>query len=223
MVTKEQQIGMKLAAALLHAKVSVADVAEACEVSPQAVYKWLRTGQIAREHLPKLAQLTGITTDALLNEKSAIGVREPLSDYATLRDVRIVGYAQGGIEDGYFEEVSDGDSSVSFNTRDDAAYALIVKGDSMSPRIRSGEIIVVTPGRQPHPGDDVIVATVGGKKMAKHYLYRRNGSIALGSINEAHSIITLPETEIQAIHYIAGRLPSSAIRDLTIKDSKEWF
>lgn len=60
----------------------------------------------------------------------------------------MVGTAQLG-DDGYFCElqypVGHGDGRINWPTRDPNAYALRCKGESMKPRIRHGEFVVIEP------------------------------------------------------------------------------
>ena len=54
--------------------LSVEEMAAACDVTVQAVYKWFNGGKIARKHLPTLADKLGIPMDALfLDEGFAAG------------------------------------------------------------------------------------------------------------------------------------------------------
>lgn len=43
------------------------------------------------------------------------------------------------------------------NVNDPTAFALVVKGSSMSPRIEDGDIVVVSPKLEPHSGDICVV------------------------------------------------------------------
>lgn len=43
------------------------------------------------------------------------------------------------------------------NVNDPAAFALVVKGSSMSPKIEDGDIVVVSPKLEPHSGDICVV------------------------------------------------------------------
>src|SRR5437764_7678229 len=51
----------------------------------------------------------------------------------------------------------DGDSFIYTYSQDPDAYGIRVQGDSMRPRIKSGEYIVAEPGMEAQPGDDVVV------------------------------------------------------------------
>ncbi len=90
-------------------------------------------------------------------------------------------------------------------------YALKFKGDSMYPRIKHGEIIVIDQDHAPEPGDDVVVNLRDGKQMVKVYLYQRHEEITLGSINNNHGNITVSLDQIQNMHYITARLPSGSV------------
>lgn len=92
------------------------------------------------------------------------------------KNVPIVGTVEGG-PDGYLEElghpVGHGDGLIEYPAKDHNTYALRVRGESMRPRIKSGEFIVVEPNTEPNPGDDVVVICHDGRKMVKELLYTR--------------------------------------------------
>lgn len=129
------------------------------------------------------------------------------------KEVPVVGTVEGG-PDGYLEELGHptghGDGTVEHPAKGRNAYALRVRGESMHPRIRSGEFIIVEPDMPANPGDDVVVICCDGRKMVKQMLYQRDGEVTLGSINNGFKPITLPLAEVEAIHYVAGILPRGA-------------
>lgn len=121
--------------------------------------------------------------------------------------VPVVGTAQLG-DDGYFCElqypVGHGDGRINWPTRDPNAYALRCKGESMKPRIRHGEFVVIEPNHGFNPGDEVLVRERSGKVMVKQLAYVRDGMVHLDSVNEAHPRISIPEDEVEVIQYVAG-------------------
>lgn len=127
--------------------------------------------------------------------------------------VPVVGSVQGG-DNGYLVSLDypagHGDGYLRHASKDSEAYAVKVRGDSMAPRIRSGEFIVVEPNTEVTPGDDVVAIFSNGKRMVKTLLYRRDGEICLGSINENHAKITALEEEIESLHYVAAIMPRGA-------------
>jgi phage repressor protein C with HTH and peptisase S24 domain len=132
--------------------------------------------------------------------------------------VPVIGFAIATPEhDGYFDDMGlpagGGDEFVAWPTTDPNAYALRVKGDSMQPRIRPGELVVVEPNARVAPGHDVLVRTKDGRRMVKQLLYQRGGEVALGSINQAHKQTTITLEEIESMHFVAGIVPQSSFRE----------
>jgi phage repressor protein C with HTH and peptisase S24 domain len=126
------------------------------------------------------------------------------------RFVAIVGIAQGGIDgyiniDGYLP--GQGDGEIYTYSQDPGAYGIRIRGDSMRPRIKSGEFIVAEPNTEAMPGDDVVVRLTGDKTMVKELLWRRDGEVSLGSINASVPPITLQLDEIESIHRVAAIVP----------------
>ena len=127
------------------------------------------------------------------------------------RSVAIVGEVQGG-SDGYISiddyPAGHGHSHLpEVRSRDAGAYGLKVRGDSMRPRIKSGEYIAVEPNVEAQPGDDVVVKFLDGSCVVKELLWIRDGDVCLGSINNGVPPITRPMTEIVHIHRVAAIMP----------------
>lgn len=137
-------------------------------------------------------------------------VAEPLANYAPHPPV--VGTVQLG-DDGYWHEleypVGHGEGFVRYPTKDANTYALRVKGDSMRPRIKPGEFVVIEPNAAFGPGDEVMVQTKDGRSMIKQLGSRRDGLIELLSVNEDHKPITLEEKDVEKIHHVGGILKSN--------------
>lgn len=138
-------------------------------------------------------------------------------DALTLRDLRripLVGEVKGG-SDGYLEElqypVGHGDGFVFWPTTDNSAYALRVRGDSMHPRYRAGEFVIVEPSKEPPVGEDVVVIFHDGRKMLKVLNWVRDGEVQLLSINNGFAPLTVSASDIRAMHYAAGRAPRAAL------------
>lgn len=131
------------------------------------------------------------------------------------KKVPVVGEVKGGA-DGYLEEmqypVGHGDGHVDWPTRDNHAYALRVRGDSMHPRYRAGEFVIVEPSVEATVGEDVIVCCKDGRKMLKVLNWIRDGEAQFLSINNGYGPLTVELTEIDTIHRAAGRAPRSCLK-----------
>lgn len=119
------------------------------------------------------------------------------------RSVKIAGTAQLGAE-GYWTALSPCEGHVDIPTRDKDAYALRLRGDSMSPAIRSGWVAVCEPNSQLIPGEYVHIKLKGfdgeGESMVKELLYANDEEISVMSINDAFGRRTLALADIEYIH-----------------------
>ena len=172
--------------------------------------------EVARKFEAKLGKPLG-WMDTLQIPQHRVG--QTLAEYKQedfVAGVPVVGTAQLG-DDGYWLEtehpVGQGDGFVRYPTKDPNTYALRVKGDSMRPRIKPGEFVVIEPNRGFVVGDEVMVQTKDGRSMIKQLGARRNGLVELLSINEDHRPITLEESQIAKIHHVGGILKSSMYYD----------
>lgn len=124
----------------------------------------------------------------------------------TIRRVPIVGTAKLG-DDGFYEELSypagHGDGWVESYSRDQNAYALRVKGDSMHPAIRHGQIVVVSPSAACLPGCFVMLALRDGRKMVKELVMERAGEITVESVNGG-SRLTIDRADIEKMHAVSS-------------------
>jgi len=131
------------------------------------------------------------------------------------RAIPVVGMAQLG-DQGFWADieypVGHGDGFIDFPTADPDAYALKCVGDSMRPRIKDGEYVIVEPSRTVEPGDEVLVKSKDGRVMVKEFAYSRAGRIHLLSTNEAHATIAIPKDEISKMHYVGAIVKKSSWR-----------
>jgi SOS-response transcriptional repressor LexA len=124
----------------------------------------------------------------------------------------VVGTAQLG-DNGFFVEleypVGYGDGYVEHSTTDKDAYALQCKGDSMRPRIKPNEYVIIEPNAKVNNGDEVLVKCTKGRVMVKELLYIRDGEVHLGSVNESFAKITIPLSEVDTMQYVGAIVKSS--------------
>lgn len=128
------------------------------------------------------------------------------------RRIPVVGTAQLG-DDGFWAEleypVGHGDGYLDFPSRDKDAYGVRCKGDSMLPRIKDGEFVVVEPNRKVEHGDEVLVKAKDGRVMVKIYLYNAQGRIHLMSTNSTHAPIAIDADKVERMHYVAAIVKQS--------------
>ena len=114
-------------------------------------------------------------------------------------------------QEGYLEAIdqTQGDDSIEYQAKDQQTYALRVRGESMRPRVKSGEFIVLEPSIEAVPGDDVLIICRDGRKILGELLYCREDEVTLGSINNVFKPVSLQIQNIRDIHYVAAIVPRS--------------
>lgn len=121
--------------------------------------------------------------------------------------IPVVGMAQLG-DNGFWADieypVGHGDGFLDFPSKDREAYGIRCKGDSMLPRIRDGEFVVIEPNHPVEPGDEVLVKASDGRVMIKILLYTRLGRTHLASVNTEHQPIAIDSTDIDRLHFVAA-------------------
>jgi SOS-response transcriptional repressor LexA len=157
--------------------------------------------------LPEMS--VGRGTDAgLFEDGSNVEPGPPITTAA--RRIDIMGTAQMG-PDGHWVGLDDAGGWVETWSRDTDAYALLLRGDSMAPAIRSGWVAVCEPNHRLVPGEYVMVTTTDGQSMVKELLFQNDTGVSLMSINAAYERRTIPWTEIETIHYVGAILGPSKV------------
>jgi transcriptional regulator with XRE-family HTH domain len=156
---------------------------------------------------PRLAK--EIAEMAMLGLESNVEQGPPITSFT--RRIEIVGTAQLG-PDGYWSGLDGKDGWVETYSRDEDAYALRLKGDSMSPAIRNGWIAVCEPNHRLVPGEYVMVTMTDGQSMVKELLFQNDEEVSLMSVNAAYGERrTIDRSDIEKIHYVGNILAPSKV------------
>lgn len=175
--------------------------------------------QIGRAWAAKSLNPPSLTHPSIFGQplSEAQRVAEPIPPYAQVRAKRletvpVVGKAMLG-PNGFFEAMDypagHGDGFLEIPSDDESAYALRVVGSSMHPRIKNGEYVLIEPGHQYLPGDEVLVRTKDGRAMVKEFIYAREGQHRFDSISDGYPPVFLDDEDVMAVHYVAGILKAS--------------
>ena len=202
------------------------EVGELCEwKSPQSTVNQYMTGKLALnlDALMRLSKALGFppedvsprlaqTVQHLTYPSVHAGNVEPGPPITTApRRIEIVGTAQLG-PDGYWVGLDNSDGWVETWSRDEDAYALRLRGDSMAPAIRSGWVAVCEPNHRLVPGEYVMVTTIDGQSMVKELLFENDEGVNLSSVNTAYGERrVIAWADIDKIHYVGNILAPSKI------------
>ncbi|WP_354676774.1 S24 family peptidase [Cupriavidus plantarum] len=220
----------RLALVMGEQRLDVQELAQLLAVEPPVVRAWLEPDapKIGLHHAVKLQEAYGYSPKWLINgqgEPKLAGSIEPELDEPSLafdvfpipqnsfRKIPVRGMAQLG-DNGHFVDVEypvgHGDGYVFFPTKDPDAYALRCNGESMRPRVKHNEFVVVEPNTQIQNGDEVLVKSQDGRVMVKELAYVRDGIVHLSSVNERHGMVRIPLEQVERLHFVAGIVKRSA-------------
>ncbi len=190
-------------------KVTQADLAAELGVTQQAVGKW-ETGRSSPDPttLMQLAEFFEVSTDSLLGREGAlVGQVQPYIAAAEVM-VPVVGSVRAGYgalayQDDFGTEAA--------NVRDPENYFyLVVRGDSMEPRIQDGDLALVH--RQPTLEDGDLGVVVFGEGEGTLKRFRRKGNaVVLQPFNPAYDSVILAGEELEHL-YVAGKVVETKAR-----------
>lgn len=220
----------RIKAARKHAKLTQAELASAVGIAQASISDLERGKSASSTYSASIAKICGVnalwleTGDGYMVSVNEAGGAspsiaadqnesnvEPGPPITTMpRRIEIMGTAQLG-NDGYWLGLDNSDGWVETWTRDEDAYALRLKGDSMAPAIRSGWVAVCEPNHRLVPGEYVMVTTVDGQSMVKELLFESEDGVSVMSVNSAYERRTIAWADIDKIHYVGAILGPSKV------------
>jgi len=164
---------------------AAARVAEACNVTPQAVSQWKRTGRIDKKHFAALSDLTGKPLAYWLGEDDpAFGIA------FSRRPVSIPAYQIRGVDD----ESAD-------------LVVMPVRGDSMLPRLADGDAVLINRADTRIVDGKVYALVLGREAKIKTLRRGADGSLIVMSENTDKRMYPDEVVGVDSIEdvYIIGR------------------
>ena len=153
------------------------------------------------ETLGALSDFFNVSTDYLIG-KSDVTIRLlDTDDLAKLNNqphrIPVLGRVAAGIPIEMVEEVIDWEEIDDATAKLGTIFALSIKGDSMEPRIVSGDVVIVRQQDDAESGDIVIVSVNGDDATCKRIRKYKDG-IELVPSNPSHSPVFFSNEEIVA-------------------------
>ncbi len=184
-------------------KITQGALAELLQVTQQAVGKW-ETGKSFpdRETLLYLADFFEVSLDSLLGRSETAGmvVQPYYAQEETM--IPVLGSVRAGYGALAFEEDM-GQASATVKDPQNYFY-LVVKGDSMEPRIHEGDLALVRRQQVLEDGDLGVVVYGDGEGTLKRFL-RRGNAVVLQPFNPTYEPIIVAGEELDHL-YIAGKV-----------------
>lgn len=124
----------------------------------------------------------------------------------TFVQIPVYGYAAAGSDDRVSiasDQVLDRIEIPAGLTRGEA-FAIRVSGDSMEPRLYSGELVIVGKGVPPQKNGDCVVELKDGSAVVKQYRSQKDGVVFLHQLNPDREV-RLEAVKVRAIHAVLYR------------------
>lgn len=173
-------------------------LAEKIGVNKGNVSRWMNGENVPYgENLTKLAAALGVSVDYLLGEEEISLAKLTIPEF---KEVPIIGKVAAGVPISAQEDI------VGTVMTEKNVFALRIKGDSMSPRIMDGDVVLVK--RQDSAEDgDIVIALVDGEATCK-VLKRSHGSVMLVPFNAAFAPFVYTGQEAEDLR-ILGKVVES--------------
>lgn len=167
-------------------------------VTQQMVGKWEK-GQSTPDPgtLARIAELLEVSVDALLGVEAPEDFR-PVSRYDRFR-IPVVGTVKAGYGALAFEE--DYGSEYADVKDPDNYFYLVVRGDSMEPRIQDGDLALVHKQPTLDNGDLGVLVYGDGEGTLKKFVVRGN-AVVLHPFNPAYEDLVLRGEELEQLHVV---------------------
>lgn len=142
------------------------------------------------KNISKIAEYFGVTTDYLLQDG---GVLEASS---RKNIVPVLGFVAAGVPIEAQENIIDYEEITPEMARRGQFFGLVVKGDSMQPRMFEGDVIICRAQPDAESGDIVVVMVNGDEACVKRLIKYQHG-IGLQSLNNVYPLRTYTEDQIE--------------------------
>ena len=137
-----------------------------------------------------IAEIFGTTTDYLID---GTGVGSPTK-------IPVLGKVAAGIPIEAVQDILDYEELSPDMVRDGSEYfALQLKGDSMEPRMHSGDVVIVRKQETIENGEIAIVCVNGDEATCKKVMKKDNGAIILQPLNPTHDPLYFTPDEVSTI------------------------
>ena len=125
-----------------------------------------------------------------------------------IKPIPVIGSAKASPEGAYYtdQDFPPGAANEYLSIEDEDAFALIVESDSMAPRIKPGDRIVITPNKKPIPNGLCVAKLRSGKVFLKR-VEKTKDSVVLKSDNPDYPVLTVAKDEIEWIYRVDCIIP----------------
>lgn len=173
-------------------KLPQSEIAKRINISPQTFNTWIQGKAIPRMgKIQLLADYFKIEKSDLIEERSNITISQGIK-------IPVLGSVPAGVPITAVEDILDYEEIPQLWANQGEFFALKIKGDSMEPRMQSGDVVIVRQQSSADSGDTVIVLINGDEATCKKLEKTSNG-IMLISTNTKYSPMFFSHEEINEL------------------------
>lgn len=178
---------------------NAAELARMTGLTQVAIRNYIRGIKVPNaQALVKLSRALVTTSDYLLSGSALRPDRIPLLTKIPGGDPK--SWSDGEYPAGYgYEFIDRGDIT------DTNAFALVVEGDSMSPSINSGDIVIVSPGTPVANRSIAAIAINGDERTLKRVVFLDQDRVLLQPDNESYTPMVCAKNDITLIGRVVER------------------
>lgn len=180
--------------------VSRNDMCDALGVKYTTLTDWIKGKSYPRiDKIELMANYFGVSKSDLVEDKSAQSVAEDSTEYKTkMVKIPIVGTVAAGVPISAIEDIQGYEEIPEQLAHTGEFYALRIKGDSMSPDIRNGDVVIVRV--QPvADNNDIVIASVNGDEATCKRLKRYETELCLVPINPDYETMRFTPQEVNTL------------------------
>ena len=175
------------------------EVAGAIGASPQTFNTWCQGIALPRMgKVQRLADYFGVPKSELIDEYKPFTAEDSTEHKTKMVKIPIVGTVAAGVPISAIEDIQGYEEIPEQLARTGEFYALRIKGDSMSPDIRNGDVVIVRV--QPvADNNDIVIASVNGDEATCKRLKRYETELCLVPINPDYETMRFTPQEVNTL------------------------
>lgn len=172
---EKSNVSSRLKALRKERELRAEDVAKAMGVSLSTYRRWEAGSNSPHKKIEELAKFFNVSIDFLLR-----GIESEADKQRNIVKVPVLGRVAAGIPIEAIQEVEDWEEMYKPGIGDDTYFALRIKGASMEPRLREGDIVIVKKTDYFESGDVCIVLVNGNEATVKVVQKQADGLTLIG-------------------------------------------
>ena len=159
-------------------QMNQADLANRLSVNKSVVSSWLSGSRYPRMNtMEKIANIFNIEKSDLIEDKSEKGTT---SHHAKGIRIPVLGRVAAGIPIEAIEDIDEWEEIPEAMAKNGEYFALRIKGESMSPKLQPGDIVIVKKQHDVDTGDTAIVLVNGNDATVKQIKKTEAGIMLVG-------------------------------------------